>query len=78
MAIAALIISTVLNAIYFVRTMFTIYLPVDTIFGPKMECKKYCPMCLIGMIGLVVLNIALGVSSSYIVDLLADGFAMFM
>ena len=77
-AMSALIISTVLNAIYFVRTMFTIYLPVDTIFGPKMECKKYCPMCLIGMIGLVVLNIVLGVSSSYIVKLIADGFAMFM
>ena len=77
-AMSALIISTVLNAIYFVRTMFTIYLPVDTIFGPKMECKKYCPMCLIGMIGLVILNIGLGVSSSYIVKLIADGFAMFI
>ena len=76
-AILALIISTVLNAIYFVRTMLTIYLrkEEDNTFVSEV---KYKPTYVIGVLSLSAINIFLGVGSTLIVDIINKGFHLFV
>lgn len=76
-AILALIISTVLNAIYFVRTMLTIYLrkEKDNTFVSEV---KYKPTYVIGVLSLSAINIFLGVGSTLIVDIINKGFHLFV
>lgn len=76
-ALIALIASTVLNAIYFVRTMLTIYLPIDPNGEVKETKVKYSPSYLIGVSGLVILNVVLGVASTFIIDILQKGINLF-
>lgn len=78
LALAALAISTVLNAIYFIRTMITIYLPVED--NDKINTDNCKPTLLtyIGVGGLALLNIALGLFVSPIVKMLLDGFDKFI
>ena len=60
-AIIALITSTVLNAIYFLRTMITIFLPLPS------ERKE-----------VVFLNFALGIASTFFLDIIIQGLKLFM
>ena len=74
--LVCLAISTILNAIYFMKTVIRIYTPVpDSKYESigAMSMKLYT----VTMIGFVVLNIYLGVNSTPIVDLIKQGLSMF-
>lgn len=70
-----LAISTILNAIYFMKTVIRIYTPVKTDYETKSfkDDKAYA----IALVCFVILNIALGMCSQPIVDLITDGLHMF-
>ncbi|MCM1136360.1 MAG: sodium:proton antiporter [Clostridium sp.] len=75
-ALIVLAISTILNAIYFMKTVIRIYTPVefsnfDTASFKNMKSYALTLVCFI------VLNVILGVSSQPIVDLIEQGLAMF-
>ena len=78
--LAALIISTVLNAIYFMKTVIRIYTP-----APEMEAERgyirikpgeYLKKD-IALVVLVILNFVFGIFSSPIIKLIEDGLHMF-
>lgn len=71
----ALAISTILNAIYFMKTVIRIYTPVESEFKgiSFKECKVYG----ITLICFIILNFILGMYSQPIVDLIQSGINMF-
>lgn len=71
----ALAISTILNAIYFMKTVIRIYTPIDTEYESIKfgKCKTYG----ITLICFIILNIILGMYSQPIVDLIESGLNMF-
>lgn len=71
----ALIISTVLNAIYFVRTVITIYLPVHS--ENKIQKERHSLSYVLSIVGFLILNVTLGLGSDFIVELIIKGLAMF-
>lgn len=75
-ALIVLGISTILNAIYFMKTVIRIYTPVE---GTVQEDIKFRNMKLyvVTLICFITLNIILGVSSQPIVDLIEQGLSMF-
>ena len=77
-SLMALAASTVLNAIYFLRTMITIYLPVDK--NEKVSKNNFKPnvFTYIGVNGLILLNLLLGLFLSPIVKMLSDGIDKFV
>lgn len=77
-AIIALITSTVLNAIYFLRTMITIFLPLPSERKEVVFLKKYKLSYLVGVGGFVVLNFALGIASTFFLDIIIQGLKLFM
>lgn len=74
-ALIVLGISTILNAIYFMKTVIRIYTPTN---GTG-SCVTFRNMKLyaVTLVCFVVLNIILGVSSQPVVDLIEQGLAMF-
>ena len=68
--------STVLNAIYFMKTVIRIYTPVE---DRSYESVKFGGMKLYAatLVGFIILNVFLGVSSQPVVDLIGQGLAMF-
>lgn len=75
-ALIVLGISTILNAIYFMKTVIRIYTPVEN--ATKEEAgwagrKLYVAT----LIGFIILNLLLGVSSQPIVDMIEQGLGMF-
>lgn len=72
-----LAISTILNAIYFMKTVIRIYTPVEE--ENKYGTVKFKNAKLYGftLVCFIVLNIILGVTSQPIVDLIEKGLAMF-
>jgi len=76
LAITALVISALLNAIYFVRTIITIF----SIKRSNVEYVKpsHKPMYLIGVSALAVLNIVLGLGSAFIISVLTKGYELFL
>ena len=69
-------ISTILNAIYFMKTVIRIYTPVEN--SPyktikMMDVKVYSLVLIL----FVVVNVALGVNSDPVVELIRQGLAMF-
>ena len=75
-ALIVLGISTILNAIYFMKTVIRIYTPVESgkYKGIQfMKMKRYC----LTLVCFVVLNVILGVFSQPIVDLIEQGLVMF-
>jgi len=69
-------ISTILNAIYFMKTVIRIYTPVNDREYPTVawrDNKVYAAV----LFCFVVLNILLGVCSQPIVDLIESGLMMF-
>ena len=75
-ALIVLGISTVLNAIYFMKTVIRIYTPVEETSYPSVtiwDRKSYAVV----LVFFIVLNVLLGVSSQPIVDMIGQGLSMF-
>lgn len=75
-ALIVLGISTILNAIYFMKTVIRIYTPVEKTDYPSVTFKERKPYNIV-LIFFIILNIILGVSSQPIVDMIEQGLAMF-
>lgn len=75
-ALIVLGISTVLNAIYFMKTVIRIYTPVEERCYDSIRFKDM-KLYAMTLVGFIILNVILGVSSQPIVDLIGQGLAMF-
>lgn len=75
-ALIVLGISTILNAIYFMKTVIRIYTPVEE-KGYDSVTFKNMKLYAVTLVCFIVFNVILGVSSQPIVDLIGQGFAMF-
>ncbi|MDY2698150.1 MAG: proton-conducting transporter membrane subunit [Lachnospiraceae bacterium] len=69
-------ISTILNAIYFMKTVIRIYTPIETDQYSSITFKNM-KLYAVTLVCFIVLNVILGVSSQPIVDLIGQGLAMF-
>ena len=78
MILVVLAISTILNAIYFIHTVVTIYTPVAD-EGKTQERRHWHekPWVTISLVIFIALNVALGVFSQPVVDLITRGLMMF-
>lgn len=75
-ALIVLAISTILNAIYFMKTVIRIYTPVgDT--GYESVTFKDMKLYAVTLVCFIVLNVVLGISSQPVVDLIEQGLSMF-
>lgn len=74
-ALIVLAISTILNAIYFMKTVIRIYTPVEEM-GSSVAFKDM-RLYALTLVCFIVLNIFLGVNSPPIVDLIGQGLVMF-
>lgn len=74
-AMIALAVSTILNAIYFMKTVIRIYTPVD-MRGKTVSFKKH-RLFAAAMACFIALNVFLGLCSDWIVDLIQAGLEMF-
>lgn len=74
-ALIVLALSTILNAIYFMKTVIRIYTPVQT----QYETCTFRQQKLFATAGclLVVMNVVLGTMSQYLVDFISKGLEMF-
>ena len=70
-----LAVSTILNTVYFMKTVLRIYTPVKTDYK-NIKWKENLS-CSIVCIFFIILNIALGMYSEPIVELIQSGIAMF-
>lgn len=75
-ALIVLGISTVLNAIYFMKTVIRIYTPVATDAG-EVAGLSGRKLYVATLIGFIILNVLLGVNSQPIVDMIEQGLGMF-
>ena len=75
-ALIVLGISTILNAIYFMKTVIRIYTPVEVPAGEKIVCANR-KLYVATLIGFIILNLLLGVNSQPIVDMIEQGLGMF-
>ncbi len=71
----ALALSTILNAIYFMKTIIRIYSPVENEKPISWKIKN--PVYVISIVCFVILNIVLGMWSTTIVSLIESGLSMF-
>lgn len=74
-ALIVLGISTILNAIYFMKTVIRIYTPADTEY-PSLSLKKQKGYALT-LVCFIILNFTLGLFSQPIVDWIHNGLSMF-
>ena len=75
-ALVCLAVSTILNTIYFMKTVIRIYTPVnDGKYETIKSHKNALYMCTIA--GFVVINVMLGIRSFPIVELIRNGLSMF-
>jgi multicomponent Na+:H+ antiporter subunit D len=75
-ALLVLGLSTILNAIYFMKTVIRIYTPVENTSYPSVTFKDM-KLYAVVLVLFIVLNVLLGVSSQPIVDMIEQGLAMF-
>ena len=71
----ALAISTILNAIYFMKTIIRIYSPVENEKPISLKIKN--TVYVVSIVCFVILNIVLGMWSTTIVSLIESGLSMF-
>ena len=78
MTLVVLAISTILNAIYFIHTVVTIYTPVEE-DGKEQERRHWHekPWVTISLVIFIALNFILGLYSQPVVDLITRGLHMF-
>lgn len=74
-AMIVLAISTILNAIYFMKTVIRIYTPVPNSPYPPMDLREHWRYAT-ALFLFIVLNVVLGVFSDPIVRLISNGLAM--
>lgn len=75
-ALIVLGISTILNAIYFMKTVIRIYTPIEENKYESISFKRM-KLYAVTLVCFIVLNVILGVSSQPVTDLIAQGLAMF-
>ena len=75
-ALIVLGISTILNAIYFMKTVIRIYTPIDNSVYSVMTFKDM-PVYTIVLLAFIILNVILGISSQPVVDMIQQGLATF-
>ena len=71
----ALAISTILNAIYFMKTIIRLYSPVENEQPISLKIKN--PVYVISIVCFIILNVVLGMWSTTIVSLIESGLSMF-
>ena len=78
LTLGVLAVSTILNAIYFIHTVVTIYTPVEE-ENPEHETRhwKERPWVTISLFLLISLNVLLGVCSQPVIDMITRGLRMF-
>ncbi len=75
-ALIILGISTILNAIYFMKTVIRIYTPVEDSAYPSITFKDM-RVYAVTLVTFIILNVILGISSQPVVDMIQQGLAMF-
>ncbi|MCM1123273.1 MAG: sodium:proton antiporter [Eubacterium sp.] len=75
-ALIVLGISTILNAIYFMKTVIRIYTPVGETAYTSLTFKNM-PIYVVVLVAFILLNVILGISSQPVVDMIQQGLAMF-
>lgn len=75
-ALIVLGISTILNAIYFMKTVIRLYTPVGAA-GEDGKTFVNRKLYVVTLIGFIILNVVLGVNSQPIVDMIWQGLGMF-
>lgn len=75
-ALIVLGISTVLNAIYFMKTVIRIYTPIGDTAYTSITFKDM-PVYAVVLVAFIILNVILGTSSQPVVDMIQQGLAMF-
>lgn len=75
-ALIVLAISTILNAIYFMKTVIRIYTPVENTPYEKITFKDM-KLYAVTLVCFIVLNVLLGISSQPVADLIEQGLSMF-
>lgn len=78
LTLVVLAVSTILNAIYFIHTVVTIYTPVEE-ENPEHENRRWTekPWVAVTLFAFIALNFILGVFSQPVVDLITRGLEMF-
>ena len=75
--LGAVAISTLLNAVYFLGTAMTLFIPTkegDVVLPPTVRKN---PFTTVGLVGLMALNLAMGLFSQPLLSALAEGLARF-
>lgn len=75
-ALIVLGVSTILNAIYFMKTVIRIYTPVGYSAYPSITFVKM-RVYAVTLVAFILLNVILGISSQPVVDMIRQGLAMF-
>ncbi len=75
-ALIVLGVSTILNAIYFMKTVIRIYTPLGETAYTSVTFKAM-PVYAVVLIAFIIMNIILGISSQPIVDMIQQGLATF-
>ncbi len=75
-ALIVLGVSTILNAIYFMKTVIRIYTPVGYSAYPSITFVKM-RVYAVTLVAFILLNVILGISSQPVVDMIQQGLAMF-
>ncbi|MCQ2524390.1 MAG: sodium:proton antiporter [Lachnospiraceae bacterium] len=74
-------ISTILNAIYFMKTVIRIYTPIDDKTFEENKCSvikaRQVPLYTVTCILFIIVNVVLGTMSDPIMDLITKGLSMF-
>lgn len=75
-ALIVLGVSTILNAIYFMKTVIRIYTPVGYSAYPSITFVKM-RVYAVTLVAFILLNVILGISSQPVVDMIRQGLSMF-
>ncbi len=75
-ALIVLGVSTILNAIYFMKTVIRIYTPVGYSAYPSITFVRM-RVYAVTLVAFILLNVILGISSQPVVDMIRQGLAMF-
>lgn len=75
-ALIVLGISTILNAIYFMKTVIRIYTPLNHCAYTSVTYKDISAYAMV-LVAFIILNVVLGISSQPVVDMIRQGLATF-
>ena len=75
-ALIVLGISTILNAIYFMKTVIRIYTPFDSFESTSVTFREESLYAVV-LVAFIILNVVLGITSQPVVDMIQQGLATF-